>query len=1299
MSVPDSARDAETPLRLLSLDGGGIRGLSTLMVLRQLMIAINPNNPPKPCEYFHLIGGTSTGGLIAIMLGRLQMDVDECITKYINLSKKVFQPKRKKFELISKMLDLWTVKGSYDSEALEAEFKNEAHNREGDENALLESESSCKIFVCAYTTGLNGKRQLRSYTTKSAVNPLAQITIWQAARATSAAATFFDPIKIGNIKFVDGATGMNNPVQVVLDEAKSIWPNALSRIQCILSIGTGKLDLKGFGNNLPKLVGTLKAIATETNRTEAQFFSIHSDLGLAGRYFRFNVDQGLGDVRLDEHDKAGIIEEATIMYLEGGRVQEEVQVFASTRPPQDILMNDRELETFLNWLPHSHQLPYYNNARNSRTQGTGQWFLKGDFSQSIRQQKSFIWLCAKPGSGKTVLSSAIIDKIQQERLGTLAYFYFSFQAMENQDLQLFKTTILSQIVRGLVQRRVSPSRERGNRVPRSFYKLHKEYASSPYPPREALEQTFHDILKESQQTFVVVDALDECPGNDQAQIITFLSKIYDAVPHSLHIIITSRRHVDIEMHFKSSSLGRSLRVIPFESAQINSDIKLHVEKRMEEPPFRFWKKELKNKTINYLNQRAEGVFRWADLQLYELRGLGHGPTEHALDCALQELPPDLEKTYERILMGKNRKFAYQQEAIAILRFLAYARRPIRLSEAAQISGFVIDENKEPGCINSAVSFKIERTLYRSMIRHVLLGLVIVSGIDESRELKDNELDNVDSIVSFAHFSVKEYLSSDICPEPHVLRNRQCQLFILQCCLEYIRYYDAQPSRNSTPSVYPLLLYVCTHWPYHLESLMKMDRDIVRRVSDSLIGTLDGPAFITSTRVALHNLRRKEHDGKPNISHELQNQLHMIAGGSIEIEFPDINIDLEQTTSLWIASTKGYLAMSQILLDGGMYVDEVADERSCDITTSGTALHFAASNGHLELVRLLLLSGANVNAVGYRKISRRTPRGNSRGNYNAGWTPLHSSVAAKNLEISQVLIDHGADVNAEFVSFFSVIRGSSESDMASAAGYPQAARLLHVEPDNTMDEFRSTGITPLHLAARVGDIDMIRLLLKRGAVKGRVGLVSDIRRPNSFSTGKPSLNSYSVYSPESMLLTASKQANEKAIRVLLDDGTIPPEDAVYTAAAAGNEKIVLQLLRAYEIQLEKNADPITQGWRHSFASDMNNNTILALKRRSSYGNALLIASAGGHSQLVRELLRIIAADKDLEAYYDESLNAAAFGGHQQIVEMLLEKFTGEVNYQRAIYASAICYAKEAGHERIIELLRSRGNLLPSRRVGL
>lgn len=73
----------DAPLRILSLDGGGVRGISSLYILKELMAQVarqhraeNPQSPelfPRPCDYFDLICGTSTGGLIALMLGRLRM--------------------------------------------------------------------------------------------------------------------------------------------------------------------------------------------------------------------------------------------------------------------------------------------------------------------------------------------------------------------------------------------------------------------------------------------------------------------------------------------------------------------------------------------------------------------------------------------------------------------------------------------------------------------------------------------------------------------------------------------------------------------------------------------------------------------------------------------------------------------------------------------------------------------------------------------------------------------------------------------------------------------------------------------------------------------------------------------------------------------------------------------------------------------------------------------------------------------------------------------------------------------------
>lgn len=59
---PSTPEDEDFQPILLSLDGGGVKGLSTLLILQELMERVNRDNPPKPCHIFDMIAGTSTGG-------------------------------------------------------------------------------------------------------------------------------------------------------------------------------------------------------------------------------------------------------------------------------------------------------------------------------------------------------------------------------------------------------------------------------------------------------------------------------------------------------------------------------------------------------------------------------------------------------------------------------------------------------------------------------------------------------------------------------------------------------------------------------------------------------------------------------------------------------------------------------------------------------------------------------------------------------------------------------------------------------------------------------------------------------------------------------------------------------------------------------------------------------------------------------------------------------------------------------------------------------------------------------------
>jgi patatin-like phospholipase/acyl hydrolase len=133
-------------LRLLALDGGGVRGLSSLMILQQLMAALDPDAPPRPCDYFDMIGGTSTGGLVAVMLGRLRMTVDECIDAYVSLSDNIFEKKCHRVKINGQL------QGRFDTAALERAIKKILRDCGLAEDALFRDspDAACKVYVCIY---------------------------------------------------------------------------------------------------------------------------------------------------------------------------------------------------------------------------------------------------------------------------------------------------------------------------------------------------------------------------------------------------------------------------------------------------------------------------------------------------------------------------------------------------------------------------------------------------------------------------------------------------------------------------------------------------------------------------------------------------------------------------------------------------------------------------------------------------------------------------------------------------------------------------------------------------------------------------------------------------------------------------------------------------------------------------------------------------------------------------------------------------------------------------------------------
>ncbi|KAK9384161.1 hypothetical protein V1515DRAFT_589424, partial [Lipomyces mesembrius] len=175
-------------------------------------------------------------------------------------------------------------------------------------------------FVCTVDKNTKTIVRLRSYALSD--EPNIPASICQAALATSAATTFFEPVRIGNRTFADGGLGANNPVDQVEGEATDIWCSKKGSgelkplVKCFLSIGTGNPGINPFEDNIFKFLrNTVVGIATETEETEKRFIAKWRNHYDENRYFRFNVDQGLQNIGLDEYKQQGAMESATERYL------------------------------------------------------------------------------------------------------------------------------------------------------------------------------------------------------------------------------------------------------------------------------------------------------------------------------------------------------------------------------------------------------------------------------------------------------------------------------------------------------------------------------------------------------------------------------------------------------------------------------------------------------------------------------------------------------------------------------------------------------------------------------------------------------------------------------------------------------------------------------------------------------------------------------------------------------------------------------------------------------------------------
>ncbi|XP_046444483.1 calcium-independent phospholipase A2-gamma-like isoform X2 [Daphnia pulex] len=289
-------------IRILSIDGGGTRGLLALRILRHL-----EKISGKPIyESFDYICGVSTGAVLALLIGAAKKNVKDVETMYREISTEVFKQDRS-----SGLGGLLWSHAYYDTSKWETILRDKIG-----ETIMIRTAREPNCLKVSAISSIVSQEMLRpfvfrNYTLPFRVQSLYSGTfrhkMWEAVRASSAAPGYFGEFKLEENLHQDGGLFVNNPCAVAIHEAKCIWPNA--KLLSVVSIGTGRCQplnmAAGVNTSDPtntSLKQKLSKVIDSATDTERVHTILH-DLLPPKVYYRFNPY--LSEIHsLDETDPA-----------------------------------------------------------------------------------------------------------------------------------------------------------------------------------------------------------------------------------------------------------------------------------------------------------------------------------------------------------------------------------------------------------------------------------------------------------------------------------------------------------------------------------------------------------------------------------------------------------------------------------------------------------------------------------------------------------------------------------------------------------------------------------------------------------------------------------------------------------------------------------------------------------------------------------------------------------------------------------------------------------------------------------
>lgn len=707
--------------------------------------------------------------------------------------------------------------------------------------------------------------------------------------------------------------------------------------------------------------------------------------------------------------------------------------------------------------------------------------------------------------------------------------------------------------------------------------------------------------------------------------------------------------------------------------------------------------------------------------------------ESTLRESLEQLPRDIDETYDRILQKIEQEDF--KEAFAALQWLAYSERPLSLNELAE----AVVLGPERCAIHDR-----DRLLDPYQVLHICSSLVVLGNEDSQSELEEGDYvhdsGEEGKFVSFAHFSVKEYITSERIRIGPLSRFHvslaDSHAFIAKTCLSYLLNLDSADSwpegksRTHILRAYPLVEYAAIYWPAHLSTLKGHTdhEDDVTVLASTLLGP-ESWAFFNWLRI---------HDPVRSICFSEKGAMDS-EEGSTGVWFHDEFYP----PPLYYASRLKLPGLAQSLLDKGADVNRIGGDVH-------TALHAAcaadyimpshvAGDPSLETMKVLLDRGAEVDIKNdenctplYECIFREkwsearllVDRG-ANVNLMSDWgcTPLNTAIRRGHEDMVRLLVDKGADVEAVRsviegggTVLHTVLNGLDKREEYSLPFDDVYLRITEflLEHGANVDAEKQNGCTVLHGAARQANEAMVQLLLGKGAAidaksgDGQTALhmvahlwhdiaVEElwIRRehPRSHSVQKRHRHERIAqllldwgaeidaadHRGETALHEAAKCGNKAVVRILVKRGA-----TIDKINFEGQTALHLAALNGPPEHLESLSSPATDAGEES--SDGRAETIDLLGEKATNAE---VERSDVQAEII-ELLPNEATDADEESHDTRAArnNIVVSMEYAETVELLLEGKVDieakDVDGQTALYLAA-----KRGHKKIVKMLLERG----------